>query len=60
MSESGGAGLADEMIKMGFTNVKHVHGGGNAMEKYFDYYQATYYGGKVVSPTTGKVIILKR
>ena len=48
------------MIKMGFTNVKHVHGGGNAMEKYFDYYQTTYYGGKIVSPATGKEIILKR
>jgi len=26
------ASLADEMIKMGFTNVKQVHGGGQAME----------------------------
>ena len=56
--ESGGAGLADEMIKMGFTNGKHVHGGGQAMEKYFEYYK----GGttaKIVNPITGKEVIIK-
>jgi len=40
---------------MGFTNVKHVHGGGEAMEKFFDYYR----DGKIISPTTGKVILIK-
>lgn len=25
------------------------------MEKFFDYYYATYYGGKIISPLTGKV-----
>jgi len=47
------------MIKMGFTNVKHVHGGGGAMEKFFDHYEATHYGGKIVSPTTGREIPVK-
>jgi hypothetical protein len=44
------------MIKMGFTNVKHVHGGGKAMEKYFEYYR----GGKLINPITGKTTVLKR
>jgi hypothetical protein len=49
-SEAGGAGLADEMIKMGFRNVKHVHGGGRALEKYFEY----WYAPRFVNPLTGK------
>jgi len=40
---------------MGFTNVKHVHGGGRAMEKYFEYYR----DGKIINPVTGKVIVIK-
>ena len=47
------------MVKMGFTNVKHVHGGGGALEKFFDHYEATHYGGKIVSPTTGREIPVK-
>jgi galactokinase/mevalonate kinase-like predicted kinase len=35
--------------------VKTVQGGGQAMEKYFEYYR----GGKVVNPMTGKVIYVK-
>ena len=30
------------------------------MEKYFDHYYATYYGGKIIKPLTGKVIKLKK
>jgi hypothetical protein len=48
------------MIKMGFTNVKYVHGGGKAMEKYFEYYTAGAYGGKTVNPITGKEVIIKK
>ncbi len=48
------------MIKMGFTNVKHVHGGGEAMEKYFEYYMSSTYKTQIVNPTTGKVTILKK
>lgn len=40
---------------MGFANVKAVHGGGQAMEKYFEYYRS----GKIVNPITGKVIEMK-
>jgi hypothetical protein len=44
------------MIDRGYQNVKVVYGGGEGggalMEKYFDYYR----GGKIISPTTGKVI----
>jgi len=58
--ETGGAGLADEMIRMGFTNVKHVSGGGKAMEKYFEYYISTKYKTEIVNPITGKVTVLKR
>jgi hypothetical protein len=43
------------MIRMGFTNVKQVHGGGQAMEKYFEYYRS----GKIVNPITGKVVVIK-
>lgn len=39
---------------MGFTNVKHVRGGGRAMEKFFEYYR----GGKIVNPITGKEILV--
>jgi hypothetical protein len=48
------------MIKMGFINVKHVHGGGNAMEKYFEYYMSTKHKTQIVNPITGKVTILKQ
>ena len=58
-TESGGAGLADEMIKMGFTNVKHVQGGGKAMEKYFVYYTSSAVT-KIVNPITGEVSIIKK
>jgi hypothetical protein len=43
------------MIEMGFTNVRHVLGGGGAMEKHFDHYK----DGKIISPTTGRVIRVK-
>lgn len=50
--------MADEMIKMGFRNVKTVEGsvvsGGKAMEKYFEYYR----GGKIINPITGKVVVI--
>ena len=46
--------MADEMIKMGFRNVKTVEGGGEAMEKYFEYYR----GGKIVNPITRKEILI--
>ena len=26
------------------------------MEKFFDYYNITYYGGKIIQPSTGNVI----
>lgn len=42
--------------KKGYRNVKTVQGGGKAMERYFDHFQGTYYGGKIVKPITGKVI----
>ena len=42
------------MMQMGFTNVKHVRGGGRAMEKFFEYYR----GGKIVNPITGKEILI--
>jgi len=38
----------------GHTNVKVVRGGGEAMEKYFDYFR-----GKIVSPMTGKETIVQ-
>jgi hypothetical protein len=43
------------MIKMGFTNVKHVKGGGRAMEKFFEYFK----GRKIINPITGKEVIVK-
>jgi hypothetical protein len=53
--------LARYMIKeKGYRNVKTVRGGGEAMEKYFEYYHRTHYGGKIVNPFTGKVIELRR
>jgi len=57
--ESAGAGLASYMIERGYGNVKTVLGGGAAMEKFFDHYKKTYYGGKIISPTTGKEIAIK-
>lgn len=30
------------------------------MEKFFDHYRATYYGGKIINPQTGKVIQIRR
>jgi hypothetical protein len=48
------------MIKMGFTNVKHVGGGGRAMEKYFEYYMSTRYKTSIVNPITGKVTVIKQ
>lgn len=30
------------------------------MEKFFDHYHATYYGGKIISPRTGKVTEIRR
>ena len=47
------------MIKMGFTNVKVVNGGGRAMQKYFEYYVSTSVT-KIVNPITGKVTVLKK
>jgi hypothetical protein len=47
------------MIERGYTNVRAVQGGGRAMEKIFDHYGATYYGGRIVNPRTGKVIEMK-
>ena len=49
--------------KLGYRNVKTVHGskgGGREMEKYFDHYKATYYGGKIISPMTGRVTEIRR
>jgi hypothetical protein len=46
------------MIAKGWGNVRTVSGGGAAMEKFFDHYHKTYYGGKIISPTTGKEIHL--
>jgi hypothetical protein len=43
------------MIQRGFTNIMHVRGGGEAMEKYFDYYR----DGKIISPTAGKGIVVR-
>jgi len=40
---------------MGYSNVKTVQGGGQAMEKYFEYYRA----GRIKDPATGKEILLK-
>jgi len=48
------------MMKMGFTNVKHVHCGGRAMEKYFEYYGSTKYKTVIVNPLTGKTTIIKQ
>jgi hypothetical protein len=48
------------MMKMGFTNVKHVHGGGKAMHQYFEYYLATANGWKIINPITGKEVIFKK
>jgi hypothetical protein len=47
------------MVERGYENVKTVDGGGAAMEKIFDYYNKTYYGGKIVNPRTGQVIDIK-
>jgi hypothetical protein len=47
------------MINRGFKNVKMVHGGGEALEKFFDHYTKTYYGGKIISPATGKEFDVK-
>ena len=46
--------------KLGYRNVKAVRGGGKAMEKYFDHYHATHYGGKIISPRTGRVVEIGR
>ncbi|MCK4792243.1 MAG: hypothetical protein KAV87_51410 [Desulfobacteraceae bacterium] len=46
--------------KLGYRNVKAVRGGGKAMEKFFDHFYATYYGSKIISPLTGKVIEIGR
>lgn len=48
------------MIERGYRNVKTVHGGGAAMEKFFDHYHKTWYGGKIISPATGKEIDIKK
>lgn len=47
-------------MKKGYRNVKTVQGGGRAMEKYFDHYHATHYGGKIIKPQTGQVIEIGR
>jgi hypothetical protein len=52
--------MAALMRKRGYRNVKAVDGGGKAMEKYFEHYHSTYYGGKIINPITGKVVELKR
>jgi hypothetical protein len=43
------------MIERGYSSVKTIMGGGQAMERVFDYYK----GGKMISPMTGKEIVLK-
>jgi len=43
------------MIEQGYVNVKTVLGGGQAMEKFFDYYR----GGRIISPMTGKEFLIK-
>jgi hypothetical protein len=45
------------MIKMGFKNVKHVTGGGDALQKYFEYYTSAAVT-KITNPLTGKQTIL--
>ena len=50
--ESGGAGLASELMENGYKNVKNVSGGGETMEKFFDHYR----GGKLVRPLGGQEI----
>ncbi len=54
--ETAGAVLAKEYIKRGYRNVRTVSGGGKEMDKIFDYYTITHYGGKIIQPLTGKVI----
>jgi len=48
------------MISMGFKNVRHVHGGGSAMEKYFEYYKSSKYKTEIINPITGKITVLKK
>jgi len=48
------------MINMGFTNVKHVAGGGRAMEKYFESYHSSAYKTEIRNPITGKITIIKK
>jgi len=47
------------MIEQGYGNVKSVRGGGFAMEKFFDRFEWTHYGGKIINPRTGQVIEMK-
>ncbi len=53
-----------QFIKRGYRNVKTVNGvgngGGKEMEKLFDHYEATYYGGKIIQPLTGNTIEIGR
>jgi hypothetical protein len=43
------------MIEKGFNNVKIISGGGDAAEKFFEYYRS----GRIINPITGKVIVIK-
>ncbi len=56
--ETGSVGLALYLIEKGFRSVKMVRGGGDAMEKFFDYYIWKDGKGKIISPATGKEIVL--
>jgi len=47
------------MIEKGFKNVKTVRGGGFAMEKFFDHYEKMHYGGRIISPATGREFDVK-
>jgi hypothetical protein len=48
------------MMERGYRNVKPVQGGGDAMEKFFEYYLKAWDGGRIINPITGKVIVIKR
>jgi hypothetical protein len=39
--------------------VKTVRGGAAEMEKYFPYYRATHYGGRIVNPITKQITEIK-
>jgi len=43
------------MIERGYGNVKTIAKGGEAAEKFFEYYR----GGRIIDPITGKITIIK-